>query len=495
MIAVLRKSCLSAALVIFWTVFSIILPATAAPSINVMAPLLIGNPYDINSDSSQVAWNEFRNQLVALKKVGVHAISTDIWWGLIEANGPGQFNWQYYDKIAATIRDVGIHWVPILSFHQLGGNVGDVGFTPIPNWVWSDYLRDPKHFADGSDLMFRSEQGNLSKEYVSVWATDLVLEDYRQVMEAFKNHFASYADLISEINISLGPAGELRYPSYNSHDMGSGYPERGALQAYSKPAIRSFQVAMLKKYRTIERLNQAWNFGLKSFEQIFPPNPDLLKGPFWKNKEQFSEYGKDFFTWYNQSLIKHGAKMLNLANSVFGAPDSPFKSAELGAKIPGVHWRIATDRLAELAAGLIRTSYADWYSAEAGFGYRDILSVFTPRKNQMKRVLHFTALEMDDYRDGDLAQSRAKTLVKWMATAAHQFRIEIKGENALAWELSNSHSWDNMFDAITQDGYSGLTLLRVDEIIPDGLRMHLLTDFSQRIQNSSGNSCTAFFSK
>ncbi len=476
---------------IFLTAICFLLPAKATPKINIMAPLLIGNPDQVSE--SQTAWNEFGNQLVTLKQMGVHAVSTDVWWGLVEAKGPGQFNWQYYDKLAEVIRDAGLHWVPILSFHQLGGNVGDVGFTPIPDWIWSAYQRDPEHFHEGSDLMFRSEQGHLSKEYVSVWSTKLVLQDYRRVMEAFKTHFANSASIVDEINISLGPSGELRYPSYNSHDTGTDCPTRGALQAYSKPAIAAFQNAMKKKYQTVERLNQSWGFGLTSFDQIFPPNPDLLKGPFWQNQEQFSAYGKDFFTWYNQSLILHGSEMLNLANSVFGSADSPFKTAALGGKIPGIHWRVASDRLAELAAGLIRSSSADWYSKDAGFGYRDVLTVFTPRKHQMKRVLHFTALEMDDYRDGETAQSRAKTLVQRMASAAHRLKIEIKGENALAGELSNSHSWANMLDAILQDGYSGLTLLRSNEIVPDQQRSQLLSSFTARLQSTSPRTCSAIY--
>jgi hypothetical protein len=32
--------------------------------------------------------------------------------------------------------------------------------------------------------------------------------------------------------IGTGPAGELRYPSYDSHDSSSGWPNRGFFQAY-----------------------------------------------------------------------------------------------------------------------------------------------------------------------------------------------------------------------------------------------------------------------
>lgn len=493
MSGIFKKGCFSGALTVFLTVFSFAAPAGAAPALNVMGPLLVGDPTHIESPDSLKAWSDLKQQLQTLKRSGVQGISTDIWWGLIEANGPGQFRWEYYDKLAETIRDAGLRWIPILSFHQLGGNVGDTGYAPLPDWVWSEYRRDPQAFQSAADLMFQSEQGHLSKEYVSVWATDLILEDYKRVMESFKTHFAKYSFLVDEINISLGPSGELRYPSYNSHDSGSGYPTRGALQAYSRPAIQSFQNEMANKYRTIERLNQAWGFHLATFNEVFPPNPDLLKGPFWQNQEQFSTYGKDFFTWYNQSLTEHGSKVFRLANSVFGSNDSAFKGAALGGKIPGIHWRVASDRLAELAAGLIRSSYDDWFSSKSGYGYKETLQAFNAGPGQMKRTLHFTALEMDDYRDGEAAQSRAKALVSWIAQAAHSMNIEIKGENALAGELSNPRSWDNMFEALAKDGYSGLTLLRSNEIIADAQRTDFLLKFSQRLQTTSPGACSKIF--
>jgi hypothetical protein len=37
--------------------------------------------------------------------------------------------------------------------------------------------------------------------------------------------------------IGTGPAGELRYPPYDSHDSGSGWPNRGFFQAYVRAAI------------------------------------------------------------------------------------------------------------------------------------------------------------------------------------------------------------------------------------------------------------------
>ncbi|NRB06713.1 MAG: family 14 glycosylhydrolase [Richelia sp.] len=103
--------------------------------------------------------------------------------------------------------------------------------------------------------------------------------------------------------MSTGTAGELRYPSYNIHDNWK-YPHRGYFQAHSKPAIKSFQSYIIKKYSNIKAVNQAWQTQLSKVEQIQPPsNPEqFVKGKDYED----TQYGKDFIEWYNQSLIDHG---------------------------------------------------------------------------------------------------------------------------------------------------------------------------------------------
>lgn len=475
---------------------SVVWASQSAVSINVMAPLLVGDPKNPEGAQSVEAWRTFQQQLRKLKLQGVQAVSTDIWWGLIEASGPGRFEWNYYQKMAALIRAEGLHWVPILSFHQLGGNVGDVGFMPLPAWVWTRYQEknhaQPDVFKSAEDLMFLSEQGHFSKEYVSFWATDLVKKDYQRVMESFRDHFANYGDIVDEINVSLGPSGELRYPSYNAHDQHVDYPSRGALQAYSQPAVHSFRAAMLSKYKNIQTLNSVWGFKLADFSDVFPPGPELLRGPFWQNKEEFSNYGKDFFDWYNQTLVEHGQKVLGLADAVFTAKGSRFAGVALGAKVPGIHWRMSSDRLAELAAGLIRTSYSNWNSANESYGYQETLKVFA-KKRRMKTVMHFTAIEMNDGRDGVDAASLAKTLVGWIGDSAFKLGIEIKGENALSGELSNSSAWNNMKDAVLNHHYSGVTLLRANEIVGNLDREQSLKRFSDQVSQRRSLKCLGMF--
>lgn len=417
-----------------------------------MAPLVIGNPHNLSSAQTQEAFNVFRGQLYHVKQMGAQAVSTDVWWGLVEPED-NKFNWDYYKKIADAIESQGLKWVPILSFHQCGGNVGDECDIKIPSFLWQKY---------GDDIAYKSEQGNVSRESISAWSTALVLSEYRDVMNSFRENFNNRAYMIDEINISLGPAGEMRYPSYNGHDQNAGYPTRGSLQAYSPLAVKSFREYMSDKYGQIQNLNSNLGFNLNSFENVFPPNPVL----FFSKNESYNNYGKDFYDWYSQSLRQHGYLLVSESIKVFR---DDFSQTSIGFKVPGIHWRAApgSDRLAELAAGLITTS-DDLNSEDTGHGYKkiiDLVSQIKTQNNFSKINLHFTCLEMDNYEGGDVAQSFAKALVFWVGREAVKQNVRIMGENALAGTLGSPRAWENMRDALVYGGYDGLTILRMGNLL------------------------------
>lgn len=473
-----------------------------AITINVMAPLLVGDPADIRSSASQAEWRTFDEQLRDAKSRGITGVSTDVWWGLVEPV-EGEFNFSYYDELAKHITDAGLLWIPIISLHQCGGNVGDGrNFVPIPSWVWTKLAKlVPSGNADA--VRYVSEQGNSSSEYVSAFATYLVLANYRSVFRAFRDHFAPLASKIAEINVSLGPAGELRYPSYNSHDKGTDWPNRGALQCYGELAIASFRTWVLEKYKLESEVAKAWGLAVLEPEDVAPP---VDASDFFKRKHHLKTvYGRDLLDWYADSLISHGRQVMNAALEVFGEEGHATKGIDLGAKIPGVHWRmgewldgkiVLADRLAEIPAGLIRTSGNDWTSDADGHGYKPLVSLFAEfnKVAGQRVVLHFTCLEMTDGADGKKANSLAQSLVRWVGAEAVRQGVPVKGENALSFTLPNPQSWLLMrsaLDLINQDGvYEGLTLLRMSDVLSNDVCkaelekiMRLIRETSAKVQS------------
>lgn len=416
-------------------------------------------------------WTSFKSDLTTATSMGIGAISVDVWWGDVEADGDQDFDWSYYDEIFGAIRDAGLDIIPIMSFHQCGGNVGDDYTNYLPSWIWTAFSG-----VSSDDLKYRSETGQYSSEYVSLWADDYVMDQYIEFMNAFEDRYGYLTDYIDEVNISSGTSGELRYPSYNSHDWGN-YPNRGTLQCYGDLAIEDFRTDMLDKYGSLTGINWAWGTSLTSIDQLNPPDdPDSF---FNNNDYEDMQYGKDLIDWYNQSLSDHGKRLIEAAESAF---TGDFSSIDLGMKIPGVHWMMGDPdhpRLAEITAGLIQSS-VDYTNSSTGHGYKNIISTFTGNSRNVN--LHFTCLEMGKDNTSP-AYSLAKDLVFWVAAAADSQGVAIKGENALSGGVETDYGWDQIENAFKWASYTGLTILRLENVT-SGTGY---TRYSQLINMSNSN--------
>jgi hypothetical protein len=419
---------------------------------NVMAPLKITD------------FAAFEKDLKTVEAYGVDGVTVDVWWGDVEGQADNRFDWSYYDRVFELITANGLDIAPILSFHQCGGNVGDDYTSLLPAWLWPKYAqRWYQGIQLGVDgLKYRSEQGNYSPETVQGWADQVVENEYRDFTRAFAEHFGQrYRDDIVEINVSLGPSGELRYPSYNAHDVDTGYPTRGALQSYSALAVADFRTTMLRKYRSVAGVNAAWGAAYRSRDEIAPPAD--AEGFFVSETYRNSAYGRDFVDWYNGSLVDHGERMLKTVVKALG---HDFRGADLGYKVPGIHWTMtnpAHPRATEVTTGLIQTS-VDVDSRATGHGYRRIIDLANRVDARGRTVtLHFTALEMSD-QNIPPQYSLAKTLVGWIGQYAHDADVVLKGENALSDGVHSDFGWDNIHDAFDTWGYLGLTVLRMSDV-------------------------------
>lgn len=374
-------------------------------------------------------WDGFAAQLAALKKNGVYGITTDIWWGYVEPQ-EGTFDWSYYKTYAAAVKKSGLKWVPILSMHQCGTNAGDDIYIPLPSWVWSKDTKD--------NMQYKDENGAWDNENVSPWysgAADL----YDAVYASFAENFADYKGTVSRVELSAGPSGELRYPSYNSA-AGWTYPGRGFLQSYSGAAVASLQSAMKAKYQTVAALNAAWGTAYADFSQVQPPQS---ADDFFKTGIS-TAYGKDFMTWYQSSLSDFLAQIAEKAHSRF---DSVF-GVELGAKVSGVHWLYndpATPHAAENCAG-----YYDYSTLLDQFKASDL-------------ALTFTCLEMSDAGTGG-AYSMGQSLVKEVSALANEKGIPLSGENALAIS-NNTQAYLNVAEMLTKYHYVSFSLLRINNLV------------------------------
>lgn len=436
-------------------------------TINAMAPLAVGEPGEQTWDQFTHDWNQGRDR-------GLHGVAFDMWWRDFQPERK-RFDWSRAEKTISIVRPRQGKAAPVLSFHKCGGNVGDTVTKNLPDWAWVEALRRlEEQYGVGKYTMdalkFMGSNGHLSDHYFSHWVTDLVIDVYGEAMEGFLKHFGSSAADISEINISGGPAGEFRMPSYFGKEFD--YPNAGSMQCNGDIARLDLELSTIVKYGSREAAETAW--GKKIDRSTIMP-VDWAR--FFRRQEHIhTQYGRDLMGWYAGVPVKHFKTLMGKALNVFAADGSALKGIDLGCKFPGIHWRVGhtedgqvvfADRLAEIAAGLIRPG-VDWYEDADGRGYAPIIDAVKSLQGKGSRVvMHYTCLEMPDGDGGAKVGSMANSLVRWVGKYARAAGVPLKGENALGWNLPNKRAWELMRQALTIGGgdYFGLTLLRLSDCL------------------------------
>lgn len=296
----------------------------------------------------------------------------------------------------------------VTSFHQCGTNVGDTFVVPLPSWVLSVGKTN-------RSIWYTDQTGATDEEYISLGADDLPLfggrtpiDIYADFMAAFRKAFASYIpNVVNEIQVGMGPAGELRYPGYQLQFNRWSYCGVGAFQSYDGN--------MMQKLRSAAQSvgHPEWGYGGPNnagYYNSIPPNTQFFNQNMGGDNFA-SPYGRFFLNWYSGLLLKHGSEILQRARKIFG-PDMA-----IAAKVSGIHWWYNTDNHgAELTSGYYNTNGNDAYLT---------IAKMLSRTNT---TFCFTCLEMTD--SSNCASSPVE-LVQQTILAAKSVKIGYSGENAL----------------------------------------------------------------
>ncbi|VAI11713.1 unnamed protein product [Triticum turgidum subsp. durum] len=270
--------------------------------------------------------DELRPQLKRLVDAGVDGVMVDVWWGLVEAKGPRVYDWSAYKQLFKLVHEAGLKLQAIMSLHQCGGNVGDVVNIPIPQWVRDVGASDP-------DIFYTDQHGTRNIEYLTLGVDDQPLFHGRSAVQMYADYMASFRDnmkefldagVIVDIEVGLGPAGELRYPSYpQSH--GWSFPGIGEFICYDKYLQADFKAAAAMVG------HPEWEFPHDS--GTYNDTPERTRF-FVDNGTYLTEQGRFFLAWYSNNLIKHGDKILDEANKVFLG-----HRVQLAIKVLSAGWR------------------------------------------------------------------------------------------------------------------------------------------------------------
>ncbi|MQI27667.1 glycosyl hydrolase family protein, partial [Escherichia coli] len=104
------------------------------------------------------------------------------------------------------------------------------------------------------DIFYTNRSGTRDKEYVSIGVDHkslfhgrTAIQIYSDYMKSFRENLSDFLEsgLITEIEVGLGPAGELRYPSY-PQSQGWVFPGIGEFQCYDKYLKADFKEVAAK---------------------------------------------------------------------------------------------------------------------------------------------------------------------------------------------------------------------------------------------------------
>lgn len=366
--------------------------------------LFVGLPldtvsYDCNSINHARA---IAAGLKALKLLGVEGVELPIWWGIVEKDAMGEYDWSGYLAIAEMVQKVGLKLHVTLCFN--GSKKPNI---PLPKWVSQIGESQP-------NIYFTDKSGQQYKECLSLAVDNLPVLDgktpvqvYQSFCESFKSSFSPFmGSTITSISMGLGPDGELRYPSH--HQLPSnGTQGAGEFQCYDKSML-----SFLKQHAEASG-NPLWGLGgphdAPTYNHFPYSNGFFTDGGSWE-----STYGDFFLSWYSNQLITHGDNLLSLASATFG--DS---GVTIHGKIPLMHsWYGTRSHPSELTAGFYNTASRD--------GYEPVAQMFA--RNSCKMIL--PGMDLSDVNQPKENHSSPELLLAQIMAACKKHEVKVSGQNS-----------------------------------------------------------------
>ncbi|KAI6707005.1 hypothetical protein NL676_009967 [Syzygium grande] len=282
---------------------------------------------------------------------------------------------------------------------------------PLPVWVLQQMDKDP-------DITYSDRLGRRSTEYISLGCDILPvlqgrspIQAYADFMRNFRDAFRSFfGDVITGVQVGMGPAGELRYPSSPSHKLMWAWRSRelGEFQCYDKYMLASLNAC-------------AREIGMREWGSGGPIGTgnlmqDLENTEFFKSDDGSwnTAYGKFFLEWYSGMLLLHGERICREAETIFRGIE-----VNTSAKVAGIHWHYGTESHAsELTAGYYNTSTRD--------GYLPIARMF----GRYGFTLCSTCFEKQDVEEKQMNPvSSPEGFLRQLLLAARVCDVPLEGEN------------------------------------------------------------------
>lgn len=349
---------------------------------------------------------------MALATAGVEGVAVELWWGLVERDVPLVYDWAAYLELIGLARRFRLKVRAIMAFHQCGSGPGDPLWIPLPLWVLEEMDKDP-------DLAYSDRFGKRSKEYISLGCDNVPVLKGRSPIQAYSDFMRSFRDtfrdflgvVVTEIQVGMGPAGELRYPSCPSEKLmrPNRVPEIGEFQCYDKYMLASLSACARKVGM------EEWGSGGPRDVSNLSHNPE--ESSFFRSDGSWNTaYGQFFLEWYSGMLLLHGERLCMVAEAIF-----LHTGLKISAKVAGIHWHYYTcSHPSELTAGYYNTLTRD--------GYLPIARILS----KYGMTLCCTCFDMQDVEEHSNLKSSPEGYLRQLVHAARMFNLSLSGENSVA---------------------------------------------------------------
>ncbi|KAF2313488.1 hypothetical protein GH714_011225 [Hevea brasiliensis] len=376
-------------------------------------------PVDIVGVGGQVRKKKIMvHSLRALAVAGVEGVVIELWWGLVERDQPGVYNWQPYLELVEMVEKCGLKVRVVLAFHQRGSGPEDPNWISLPPWVLNEIDKNP-------DLAYSDRLGRRSTEYISLGCDTLPVLRGRSPVQAYADFMRNFRDtfrpllgeIIMGVQVGMGPAGELRYPFCPPEKLKQAWRsgELGEFHCYDKYILASLN-ACAGEAGMLREWGNGGPIGVSSLIND-PENTEFFRS---HDRTWNKPNGKFFLEWYSGMLLLHGQRICMDVENIFRGID-----INTSAKVAVIHWHYGTQsHPSELTAGYYNTSTRD--------GYLPIAQMFS----RYRFTMCCAGFEMQDVEENPPNQvSSPGGFLKKLLWAARICRVPLEGENSTAiWD-------------------------------------------------------------
>ena len=130
--------------------------------------------------------------LHTLKQAGVEGVMVDVWWGIVERGGPGQYDFSAYKRLFYKVAAAGLKVQAVMSFHAAGGNVGDTCKIPLPRWILDIGEKN-------QDIFYTDKSGHRNRECLSLGCDEVPMFWGRTPVDVYKDLITVFCDTFQHL--------------------------------------------------------------------------------------------------------------------------------------------------------------------------------------------------------------------------------------------------------------------------------------------------------